>query len=69
MSPMMRRVLSGVIAMLVSLGAVTAALPPEVTLSNVPLHAWILALLAGATGVYSPKPESTPPNTIEEMKP
>lgn len=65
MSPTVRRILSGFIAALISLAAVTAALPPEATIASVPLHAWIIALLTGATGAYSPKPEAP---TIEEMK-
>ena len=65
MSPIARQILSGVIAMLTALGAVAAALPPESTVAAVPFHAWILALLAGVTGAYSPKPEAP---TIEEMK-
>lgn len=65
MKPIARRILSGVIALLTSLGAVAAALPPEATIAAVPLSAWILALLAGATGVYAPKPE---PSTIEDLR-
>lgn len=40
--------------MLTSLAAVVSAMPVETTLAMVPLHSWLLALLAGVTGVYAP---------------
>ena len=59
MSPVAKRVISCLIGVLTALAAVTAALPENATLASVPIHAWIMALLSGVTGAYSPSIQST----------
>jgi hypothetical protein len=55
MKPIHRRIISALIAMVTSLSAVASTLPPDAHLSSIPMLAWLLAVLAGLTGFYSPK--------------
>lgn len=50
-----KRIISALIAMVTSLSAVASTLPADAHLSSIPMLAWMLAVLAGLTGFYSPK--------------
>jgi len=73
MKPIYRRILAGIIAVITSLVAVASTLPPEATLTAIPLQSWLIAILSGLTGVYTPKPDAVieneaPPTVVHHTE-
>lgn len=66
MKPMYRAILAGLVGFISALAAVVTTLPPDLTLSQVPLSAWLLASVSGLTSVYAPNGVSLskPPDTL-----
>lgn len=76
MKPIHKRIIASLLAVLASLTAVASTLPPDVTLDQIPLISWLIALSSGLTGFYAPntvvkdEPDTAPTvHTTEEPKP
>jgi len=67
MNSILKRIIAGGIAIATSLAAVVSTLPNDVTISQIPLISWLIAVLSGLTGFYSPN--SVVKEDLEEFKP
>lgn len=61
MKPVYRRIIASLVAFLSALAASAATLPVDVSLTDIPLIAWLMASVSGLTGFYSP-------SSVERLK-